>query len=86
VTGPYGGGQVVDEPFVAWPDFDLDCDVDTDDLALFEACASGPGVQLNPGCENRDSDHDGDIDQSDFAILQRCYSGEGNPADPNCGN
>jgi len=67
-------------------DFDLDDDVDQDDLDLFEACASGPGVPIASGCEGRDFDNDGDADQSDFAIVQRCYSGADVPGDPNCAN
>ncbi len=67
-------------------DFDQDCDVDQDDLDLFEACASGPGVPMTPGCDGRDFDSDGDTDQSDFATVQRCYSGADVPGDPNCAN
>jgi T5SS/PEP-CTERM-associated repeat protein len=65
-------------------DYDGDYDVDGDDLDPFEACASGPGVTLAPGCQSRDLDNDGDTDQSDFGILQRCLSGPDAPADPNC--
>ncbi len=61
-------------------------DVDVDDVDAFEACASGPGIPLTPGCEAKDLHADGDIDQSDFAVVQRCYSGESMPADPDCGN
>jgi hypothetical protein len=63
-------------------DFNHNCDVDRDDFNLFEACATGPGIPLNPGCENRDFDNDADVDQSDFAVFQRCYSGENVPANP----
>ncbi|MDM8005615.1 MAG: GEVED domain-containing protein [Phycisphaerae bacterium] len=65
-------------------DFNLDCDVDQDDHDLFELCASGPGVEIDGGCESRDLDGDADVDQSDFSIFQRCVSGEGTPADPEC--
>lgn len=66
-------------------DFDHDCDVDADDHALFEACATGPGIgPPTTGCENRDLDGDNDIDQSDFSLFQRCLSGPGVPADPDC--
>jgi len=65
-------------------DFNLDCDVDQDDHDLFELCASGPGVEIDGGCESRDLDGDADVDQSDFSIFQRCVSGEGIPADPEC--
>lgn len=74
--------------------------VDANDIALLEACATGPDVPYNPaalppsctlvpnanGRIAADLDADGDVDQEDFGILQRCYSGEGNPADPNCGD
>jgi len=65
-------------------DFDGDCDVDQDDIAAFQACALGPAVTLDVGCEAMDLDGDGDADAIDFAILQRCYSGPGRPADPLC--
>ncbi len=65
-------------------DLDNDGDVDSDDAALFESCASGPAVARSAGCENRDFDSDNDVDQSDFAAFQRCYSGENVPADPDC--
>ncbi|MDM8007603.1 MAG: immunoglobulin domain-containing protein [Phycisphaerae bacterium] len=68
------------------PDLDTDGDVDGDDLDLFEACASGPGVPRATGCEGRDFDNDGDVDQSDFALVHLCLSGDGIPADPNCAN
>lgn len=81
-------------------DFDGDEDVDADDTAIFEFCASGPGVgydpdQLPSGCDllpnaneriAADFDKDGDVDQADFSTFQRCYSGEGVPADPSCAN
>jgi hypothetical protein len=68
--------------------FDNDCDVDADDLGIFEACASGPGIPHagSEACQQADSDSDNDVDQSDFGIFQRCYSGENTPADPNCAN
>ena len=67
-------------------DFDQDCDVDMDDLAVFEACASGPGVphQGTPTCQTADSENDNDVDQTDFSVFQRCVSGTDSPADPNC--
>ncbi len=65
-------------------DLDRDCDVDLDDLNLFDACFRGPQVPFDPGCEDRTFDADIDVDQDDFGIFQRCYSGENNPADPNC--
>ena len=65
-------------------DFDVDGDVDDDDLAAFESCASAPGVPRAAGCENRDFDTDSDVDQTDFAAFQRCYSGENVAPNPNC--
>jgi hypothetical protein len=72
-------------PHVA-ADFDVDCDVDVSDLAMFESCASGPRVSLAVDCQNRDFDTDNDVDQVDFSLFQRCLSGEDVPADPNCAN
>ena len=67
-------------------DLDQDSDVDLDDLALLEACVSGPAMQRSPipVCRVADLDFDGDVDQSDFGIFQRCWSGADKPADPNC--
>lgn len=71
-------------PNSAKGNLDGDCDVDLDDLALWEACASGPAIPVFGGCTQADLDGDGDVDQSDFGIFQRCYSGTGKPADPDC--
>jgi hypothetical protein len=71
-------------PASAPADFDRDGDVDTDDLELFETCASGPAVPLAAGCEARDFDEDNDVDQADFGVFQRCYSGTDLPAEPSC--
>ncbi len=98
-----GHVTLTDQPIVSPPpraivDFNHDCQVDGDDLAIFNACATGPAVAYNPallpaeckvsangdGHIPPDLDHDDDVDQSDFGIFQRCYSDEGNPADPNC--
>ena len=67
-------------------DFDMDGDVDLDDLAAFQACVSGPGVAYTGDCAKADLDHNGDVDQNDFGLLQRCYSGAGIPASLNCAN
>lgn len=77
-------------------DFDRDGDVDDDDLILFRACATGPGMpydpqNLPPGCPltpdsleliAADLDGDGDVDHADFGILQRCagFPGDFPPA------
>ena len=76
LPGPTPGGPTTD--------LDDDCDVDGDDLDLFEACASGPAIPVIAGCEDRDFDLDNDTDQSDFGIFQRCYSGPVELADPTC--
>jgi len=65
-------------------DFDCDGDVDTNDVTLYKACASGPSMPVAPGCENRDIDHDNDANHDDFGALQRCYSGA-NPTQPEFG-
>jgi PKD repeat protein/glucose/arabinose dehydrogenase len=69
------------------PDLDHDRDVDVDDWAIFETCASGPGVphEESDMCQLADFDGDTDVDQADFAVLQRCYRGESILADPDCG-
>jgi hypothetical protein len=67
------------------PDFECDGDVDADDLAHFEACATGPAVpQTDAACLDADFNHDGDVDQADFAVLQRCWTIEGQPVDLTC--
>ena len=65
---------------------DLDGDVDQEDFGYFQACLSGPDVQLVPGCEGADLDSDGDAHQDDFGVCQACMSGANIPADPNCAN
>jgi hypothetical protein len=81
-------------------DFDEDGDVDKWDYAVFEGCATGPGIQYDEENLPRsclltgngstyipaDLDHDRDVDQTDFGMFQRCLSGESIPADPNCEN
>ncbi len=67
-------------------DYDGDCDIDIDDVEVFHACASGPGLVAGSDCVDKDLDGDGDIDQSDFGVLQRCYGGPNMPADLNCLN
>ncbi len=79
ITGTVLSGR----PFGAG-DFDGDADVDAADFAFFQACASGPGIPYNPGCEDQDFDGDNDIDQDDYAVFQRCYGGENNAANPGC--
>ena len=67
------------------PDFDRDCDVDADDLAILSGCLTGPAIALlSPSCAEADFDGDGDVDQSDFGVWQRCFSGSGNAPLPGC--
>lgn len=57
-------------------DYNDDGYVDLDDLAEFEACASGPAIPQNdPNCAGMKLDADADVDQSDFGLFQVCYSG-----------
>lgn len=67
-------------------DLNHDGVVDGDDLAVFDACASGPAIPLTGDCARADFDGDADVDQSDFGVFQRCYSGPETPADPLCAN
>lgn len=66
-------------------DFDHEGDVDADDLAFFDLCASGPAIpQDDPACQAAKLDSDEDVDQTDFGLFQRCYSGEGVRGNPFC--
>lgn len=56
-------------------DYDFDGDVDTDDLATFQVCVSGPAVRHATGCAKGDLDNDEDVDEGDFGRFQRCYRG-----------
>jgi len=65
-------------------DYTDDGRVDADDLAAFEACASGPAIpQTDPACADKKLDADTDVDQTDFGLFQRCWSGT-EPAAPGC--
>ncbi|MCL2330749.1 MAG: hypothetical protein FWC56_05555 [Phycisphaerae bacterium] len=67
------------------PDLDCDSDVDEQDMEIFLACMTGPGMgPPRPDCERADFDQDGDIDMDEFAILQRCLSGSGIRMNPAC--
>lgn len=84
-------------PCVApWPDYDWDGDIDQEDFAAFQRCASGPGLAYRPGCRCFDRDDatgveggDGDVDAEDFTWFRACASGPdvpfelGNPP-PGC--
>lgn len=53
-------------------DFDLDNDVDTNDLAVWQ---TGYGISSGAATTNGDADADGDVDGSDFLNWQRGYTG-----------
>lgn len=66
-------------------DFDVDGDVDADDLEHFRQCATGPALgPVGPQCIDADLNDDDSIDQIDFARLQRCWSGVDRPASAAC--
>jgi predicted CXXCH cytochrome family protein len=60
---------------------DLDCDVDLDDLALFNICMAGPGEQTPPvdcpadNFDRADADDDGDVDFADFRPMPVNFTG-----------
>jgi hypothetical protein len=56
-------------------DVNADCLVNKNDLLLFEACASGPGIPAGAGCGGYDTNSDGDVDQTDFAVFQALLTG-----------
>ncbi len=58
-------------------DSDGDGDVDSIDLASFQACQAGPGgYSPDDPCAVHDSDQDGDVDDDDFALF--VLAAEGN--------
>lgn len=69
-------------------DLDHDGDVDSDDVVLFETCASAPGIPHSGAamCPRVDFDADGDVDQLDFGVEQACFGGPNVLADPACSN
>ena len=73
------------DPFA---DTDLDGDVDQDDFGVFQACFTGLGGGIEPGCACYDRDNngvgDGDVDQDDYGAFERCASGPAIAADPSC--
>lgn len=77
VEGP-GGVDQFGRPLGA---IDLDCDVDMDDLILFEGCMAGPGVVTPPPeCDpdhfaRADADADGDVDLADFRVFSLNFTG-----------
>ncbi len=82
-------------PSVSPADFNRDCDVDLDDIAIFRTCAAGAHVPFNTACPRwpndrsraaADFDLDGDVDADDFGSLQRCFSGSNVPPPVGCAN
>lgn len=68
-----------------FPDLDCDSDVDADDMAVLEACSTGPDIgPVSGSCVRADLDGDGDVDQKDFGILQACLRGPDELADLQC--
>jgi len=65
-------------------DFNLDGDVDQDDLVVLRACTSGATITYASECTDADFDADNDVDLDDFGIFQRCLSGSDRVADPSC--
>lgn len=65
-------------------DFDGDQDVDQADFGRFQACLSGAGQPISPGCEQVDLDGDGGVDQNDLAVFYTCLTGPDVPAPIGC--
>jgi hypothetical protein len=75
-------------------DADFDFDVDQADFALFQACYTGQGAELDPDnqpavCKcfdivGPDGPAENKLDQSDLTYFEGCASGPGIPADPGC--
>lgn len=58
-------------------DCDSDGDVDLQDFLAFQACFTGPGGPVDPGCECVDFDGDDDVDLLDFFAFQTAFTGPG---------
>jgi len=66
-------------------DFDNDCDVDQEDFGHFQACMTGPGIEVtDPQCLDAKLDADTDVDADDFGMFQACLSGANIAGDPTC--
>ncbi len=58
-------------------DFDADSDVDLEDFAGWEGCATGPLLGPYPlECALLDFEFDGDVDLEDYAAFQRTIGGQ----------
>ncbi|MEQ8837234.1 MAG: hypothetical protein RID07_10565, partial [Lacipirellulaceae bacterium] len=69
-TVAFSGGSIANT-FPA--DFDLDADVDADDLAIWQA---NYGTLTGASFEDGDADKDGDVDGTDFMLWQRFHTGD----------
>ncbi len=67
---------------ITYGDLDGDGDVDQADFGDFQACMSGFGNPLAPGCEPADSNSDNSVDATDFLQFLTCMKGPNNP--PGC--
>ncbi len=56
-------------------DTDGDGDVDLVDFTVFDACITGPGGTIPPGCQSVDIDQDADVDMRDFVVFQAFFNG-----------
>ena len=66
------GGAVATGLFA---DFDFDGDIDLGDFARFQACFTGEGGELEPGCEPGDANGDNGVDQSNLVAFTRAITG-----------
>jgi hypothetical protein len=64
--------RLIDQEVITSADFDVDSDVDADDLAIWQTAY---GTNSNDG----DADFDGDTDGRDFLLWQRQFTGAGGP-------
>ena len=69
------------DPFA---DADGDGDVDQEDFGIFQACFTGTGGGVLPGCDCLDREPDLDVDDVDYGAFENCATGPGIPADPAC--
>jgi hypothetical protein len=73
------------DPFA---DADGDGDVDQSDFGRWQACETGDGGGVPPGCGCFDRDEgglgDGDIDGDDALAFEACATGPGIPVDAGC--
>lgn len=72
----------------AWADIDADADVDHADYGRLQACLTGTGGGILPGCACLNRDGDNDIDQEELEDFLSCVSGPDIPwtqsAYPDC--